>query len=63
MVFLGLASLGSGVGGHQMALQSQGMWSTAHGPASDKNICITVSKSQLQGQMDLPVFLFMVLID
>lgn len=60
---LGLAGLGSGAGGRQMAVQSQGMWSRAHGPPSDKNICTTVLKSQLEGQMDLPAVMFMVLID
>lgn len=46
-----------------MAAQSQGMWSRAHGPPSDKNICTTVLESQLEGQMDLPAVMFMVLID
>lgn len=58
---LGLASLGSGAGGHQMA--AQGVWSRADGPPSDKNICTAVLKSQLEGQMDLPAVMFMVLID
>lgn len=58
--FLGLSGLvsGSGVGGAQMALQSQGKCSFANGP-SEETICTTILESPLKEQLDLPVFLFL----